>query len=643
MFIRACCLSFLCVSLTTGCQTPATALFPWMNDSSDPESAKSDLKSQRDELSLIPDPASDTMRRTPAEIETFKDTQHDNMTTEHAESWLQQGHEALLQAQENARPEAMLSEARHSFREALKINPQRAEAFHGLAIVSDLSRDWELADISYKRALEIRPNDANLLNDQGFSYLLQNRYHEATQYLNRALEVSPGHEKAHVNLAILNIRRGHQEAALVHLENVYPEGLARNALTTLTEQHVLITAGGDHRTPLDPVDGSDTLLAEPQTPQQMFPVTHTPWNGALQEGELSSGQRRLTEPDLVSQNGLSRRQPSQTPIHPAGGLDPELQPIGLSPTKMHPSVNETLVQTPPSVPSPLNSARTVGRTFHMPSEQPLRKTPLTPSGNGYSSNSTSDGFVQPSSRVQVSAQLPAPNTNSAPLFNRHPVPSRPLQYQQPFVQPHLGQQSQRQPVPGHPHYHGTGGINDLPLIRSLPAPVLPASDSGNSADLSPQTGSFYPNRSPATETPRLQNNPNQQGVNSPYGTPLVVSPSHKLPVYPQEPVQQRPVSPKRHGAGIVYPAGWAHSTPGSGVRTTVAGRHVRESPRQPQPYGFSPPVSTVTPVTPGHFSQPSVASPDQLTEYRKTRRQPENEYNQTLKQIGQPIGGQSIP
>ena len=75
MFIRACCLSFLCVSLTTGCQTPATALFPWMNDSSDPESAKSDLKNQRDELSLIPDPASDTMRRTPAEIETFKDTQ----------------------------------------------------------------------------------------------------------------------------------------------------------------------------------------------------------------------------------------------------------------------------------------------------------------------------------------------------------------------------------------------------------------------------------------------------------------------------------------------------------------------------------------------------------------------------------------
>ncbi len=663
MFVRACCLLFLCVSLTTGCQIPATALFPCADDSSDLDPTEPKLNFRRDELSLSTDAVTDTVQTPIAESDAVKDTQIDNLAKErleHVQSWLRRGHEAILQAAGNARPEAMLSEARRSFREALKIDPECAEAFHGLAIVSDLNQDWELADISYKRALAIRPNDVDLLNDQGYSYLLQNRYHEASQYLNRALQVSPGHEKAHINLAILDIRRGHQDTALVRLENVYPAVLARNALASLTEQYLPVAPGGDHGSPFESAENSGTLLAGPGRPQHMYPSNRTPQNSALQGGGLNSGQCQLTEPQLFSQNSFIRTQPSHTAVQPVGAADRQLQPIRVSPTTMHRSADETLAQREPSAPSPLNSARTVGRTFRMPTGQNIMRTSLPPAANVYHPDSTSDGFVQPSSGGQDSAKLPlkmsALNTGSAPLFNEQPTQSQQLQHQQlqrqqPFVQNHFGQQSRGQQIPDGPLYGGTGKMNNFPSAGSFPIPVSPPPSSGNSVNPAPQTGSFYSNLD--TRAPQVQSSPNQPGVNSPYVTPQTINPSHGFPAYPHEPIRQMPAGSEPQGAGMVYPAGWAQSTAVSGVQTAAPGQHMQGSPGQQWPNGSSAPTRTTAPIAPGYFSppplmglgyrDPSEPSPDRLAEYRKTRQQLGNEYNQTLQRIGQPIGGQSIP
>lgn len=104
-------------------------------------------------------------------------------------------------------------EARRLYREVLNEAPDHPDAHHGLAMAADLDEDWDDAEYHYKQALKIRPQDAVLLSDIGYSYVLQNRYAEATRYLNQAIELQPSYERAHMNLALLDLRQGNRTAA----------------------------------------------------------------------------------------------------------------------------------------------------------------------------------------------------------------------------------------------------------------------------------------------------------------------------------------------------------------------------------------------------------------------------------------------
>lgn len=106
-----------------------------------------------------------------------------------------------------------IEEARRLYREVLNDTPDHPDAHHGLAMASDLDEDWGDAEYHYKQALRIRPRDAVLLSDIGYSYVLQNRYAEAARYLNQAIELQPNYERAHMNLALLDIRQGNRAAA----------------------------------------------------------------------------------------------------------------------------------------------------------------------------------------------------------------------------------------------------------------------------------------------------------------------------------------------------------------------------------------------------------------------------------------------
>jgi Flp pilus assembly protein TadD len=104
-------------------------------------------------------------------------------------------------------------DARRLYREVLHEAPDHPDAHHGLAMAADLDEDWDDAEYHYKQALKIRPQDAVLLSDIGYSYVLQNRYAEATRYLNQAIELQPSYERAHMNLALLDLRQGNRTAA----------------------------------------------------------------------------------------------------------------------------------------------------------------------------------------------------------------------------------------------------------------------------------------------------------------------------------------------------------------------------------------------------------------------------------------------
>lgn len=127
---------------------------------------------------------------------------------------LQQGEDALrVAAASDTASEQQLNDAKHAYREVLEIEHGNSRGHHGLAMVADLTENWDDAEYHYKQALKTSPGDANLLSDLGYSYVLQSRYAEAAGYLNQAIEVDPAHEGAHINLALLDIRQGKKTSA----------------------------------------------------------------------------------------------------------------------------------------------------------------------------------------------------------------------------------------------------------------------------------------------------------------------------------------------------------------------------------------------------------------------------------------------
>ena len=118
--------------------------------------------------------------------------------------------------------ENRLDDAAREFNSVLELVPDNATAHHGMAMIADLQSRWSDAEFHYKQALRTRPRDAGLLNDLGYSYLLQKRFHEASRYLTQAVEQNPQHEKAHENLAMLSLRQGDRVAAEQRLQLVYP-------------------------------------------------------------------------------------------------------------------------------------------------------------------------------------------------------------------------------------------------------------------------------------------------------------------------------------------------------------------------------------------------------------------------------------
>ena len=155
------------------------------------------------------------------------------------------GQAAIREAGQN--DPGKLNQARDLFSQALALDGTSASAHHGMAIVADLQQDWTAAEMHYKQALRSRTQDPSLLNDIGYSYLLQGRYHEASQYLNQALQFSPKHERAHINLALLSLKRGDRAAAQTRLGSIYSAVDAQTTLARL-ERDLQATAAAQPAT-----------------------------------------------------------------------------------------------------------------------------------------------------------------------------------------------------------------------------------------------------------------------------------------------------------------------------------------------------------------------------------------------------------
>ncbi len=89
------------------------------------------------------------------------------------------------------------------FRRAAESHPRDAEAWLGLAASYDRLRRFDLADRAYKQAIGIVGPTAEILNNQGYSYMLRGDYKHAREKLAAAQRKDPHNKYVANNLHLL--------------------------------------------------------------------------------------------------------------------------------------------------------------------------------------------------------------------------------------------------------------------------------------------------------------------------------------------------------------------------------------------------------------------------------------------------------
>jgi tetratricopeptide (TPR) repeat protein len=93
--------------------------------------------------------------------------------------------------------------AENHFRHAVELHPLDAEAWLGLAASCDRLRRFDLADRAYAQAIKIVGPVPEILNNQGYSYMLRGDYKRARTILKSAQRKDPSNKYVLSNLQLL--------------------------------------------------------------------------------------------------------------------------------------------------------------------------------------------------------------------------------------------------------------------------------------------------------------------------------------------------------------------------------------------------------------------------------------------------------
>jgi Tfp pilus assembly protein PilF len=94
--------------------------------------------------------------------------------------------------------------AEKSFRSAVEKHPRDAEAWVGLAASYDRLRRFDLADRAYAEAIRIVGPTVEILNDEGFSFMLRGDFARAHKLLEQARKEDPDNPYVQANLKLLD-------------------------------------------------------------------------------------------------------------------------------------------------------------------------------------------------------------------------------------------------------------------------------------------------------------------------------------------------------------------------------------------------------------------------------------------------------
>jgi Flp pilus assembly protein TadD len=114
--------------------------------------------------------------------------------------------------------EQQLTEARDSFKEAVRLAPDSPEAHTALGLSLRRLKAYPEAEKEYRTALQLNPAYPEAMNNLGLLLDLSGKIDEAMAWYQKALERKPGYHEAHLNLAIALERSGKLKDAREHYQ-----------------------------------------------------------------------------------------------------------------------------------------------------------------------------------------------------------------------------------------------------------------------------------------------------------------------------------------------------------------------------------------------------------------------------------------
>lgn len=111
-----------------------------------------------------------------------------------------------------------LERAMKAYRDAIELDPERADAHWRLAVLMDRHGSEESSQPHYERAVELAPNNTDLLTDYGYSRYLHGDYQGARSALERALRIDPQHARAHNHLGFVFACLEQTDPAIEHFQ-----------------------------------------------------------------------------------------------------------------------------------------------------------------------------------------------------------------------------------------------------------------------------------------------------------------------------------------------------------------------------------------------------------------------------------------
>ena len=94
--------------------------------------------------------------------------------------------------------------AQHYFKDAVEKSPKDVTAWIGLASSYDRLRRFDLADQAYLQAIRLGGETVQVLNDQGYSYMLRGNLSAARRKFEKAYSLDPTNPVIINNLELLN-------------------------------------------------------------------------------------------------------------------------------------------------------------------------------------------------------------------------------------------------------------------------------------------------------------------------------------------------------------------------------------------------------------------------------------------------------